>query len=345
MLPLQKLLEPISADAPSGPNLSYDPAFLELQVKLRGKEETQFSAAEEPNWKEILELSLGLAERFKHLQVGVALTLALLQTEGVSGFGDGLKLVLGWLEKAWETLYPQLDPEDNNDPTERVNILQNLSTTTFGDALRICDRLAQAPLCESKTLGRYNLQAIRTGLAPNADPAAGNAGANAVAAAFRDTDPAFLQTRFDAVEGCLADLNAIDSLLNKLIGVGRGPNFEALKKTLTEMRSALAPYVPSAAAAAAATTGSAAKNEFAEKIPAGAFKTSIDSRDDVIRALRAVCEYYQRREPSSPIPFLLQRAERLVNLDFLQIMNDLAPETVAQLKTITGTAEIKSEKS
>ena len=68
-------------------------------------------------------------------------------------------------------------------------------------------------------------------------------------------------------------------------------------------------------------------------------KKTIETREDVLAALSAVCEYYHQREPSSPIPFLLQRARRLVNMDFLQIMSDLAPDAMAQMKNITGAAE------
>ena len=150
MISISKLLDPIAPGRPCGDNLSYDPAFIDLQNKVRGKEETQFSASEDPNWKELLDLSRELTGRFKHLQVGVTLSLALLQAEGLPGFRDGLKLLHGWLEKYWDVVYPQLDPEDNNDPTERVNLLQCLSVTTSGDPYRFCERLEKVLLCDSK---------------------------------------------------------------------------------------------------------------------------------------------------------------------------------------------------
>jgi type VI secretion system protein ImpA len=46
--------------------------------------------------------------------------------------------------------------------------------------------------------------------------------------------------------------------------------------------------------------------------------------------------YYDRNEPSSPVPMLLQRAKRLISKDFLDIMRDLTPEGVAQAELLGG---------
>jgi type VI secretion system protein ImpA len=62
----------------------------------------------------------------------------------------------------------------------------------------------------------------------------------------------------------------------------------------------------------------------------------ITSRDDVVRVLDKVCEYYERNEPSSPVPVLLRRARRLVPKDFMEILRDLVPDGVAQAENIRG---------
>jgi type VI secretion system protein ImpA len=55
-----------------------------------------------------------------------------------------------------------------------------------------------------------------------------------------------------------------------------------------------------------------------------------------VSALEALCEYYARAEPSSPVPMLLQRAKRLVDKGFMDIMRDLAPGGVAEAEVIGG---------
>ena len=48
----------------------------------------------------------------------------------------------------------------------------------------------------------------------------------------------------------------------------------------------------------------------------------IRSRDDAIRVLDQICEYFRKNEPSSPVPLLLQRAKRLLSKDFMEILRD-----------------------
>jgi type VI secretion system protein ImpA len=52
-----------------------------------------------------------------------------------------------------------------------------------------------------------------------------------------------------------------------------------------------------------------------------------------------VCEYYRRYEPSSPVPLLLERAQKLFPLDFFEIVNNLAPDSLSQIQLIVGKRE------
>ena len=67
-------------------------------------------------------------------------------------------------------------------------------------------------------------------------------------------------------------------------------------------------------------------------------RNSITSRDDVREALEAICTYYRNHEPASPLPLLLGRCQRLVGLDFLATLRELAPEAVDTVVLISGAA-------
>jgi type VI secretion system protein ImpA len=67
----------------------------------------------------------------------------------------------------------------------------------------------------------------------------------------------------------------------------------------------------------------------------------IRNRDDVIMLLDKICSYYERNEPSSPLPLLLQRCRRLAASSFLDIMKDLAPAALQQVEVIAGKTEQK----
>jgi type VI secretion system protein ImpA len=68
----------------------------------------------------------------------------------------------------------------------------------------------------------------------------------------------------------------------------------------------------------------------------------INDRQDVLRALDLICDYYARSEPSSPVPLLLQRARKLASKDFMEIIMDLAPDSLAQIQLIAG-SEARSD--
>jgi type VI secretion system protein ImpA len=62
----------------------------------------------------------------------------------------------------------------------------------------------------------------------------------------------------------------------------------------------------------------------------------VTSRDEVVRQLDRLCEYYRRYEPSSPLPLLLQRAKRLVAKDFMEIIRDLTPSGLPEAESLRG---------
>ena len=68
----------------------------------------------------------------------------------------------------------------------------------------------------------------------------------------------------------------------------------------------------------------------------------INSREDVIRVLDKICLYYERCEPSSPIPLLLQRSKKLVSANFMDIVRDLAPDGLAQIENLRGKDQTES---
>ena len=61
------------------------------------------------------------------------------------------------------------------------------------------------------------------------------------------------------------------------------------------------------------------------------------NRADALRLLDLVIEFYERSEPSSPLPLLIARARRLADKGFLDILRDMAPDGVSQAERIAGT--------
>src|ERR1700735_2330922 len=124
------LLEPLGESAPSGDNLEYDATFQELETAARGKTYPEIGngmiPAEPPDWNTVFELAVGLAERTHDLRIGMMLLRGALVADGLTGLDKGLALITGYVPQFWPSLHPVLDPDDDNDPTVRMNVVAEL---------------------------------------------------------------------------------------------------------------------------------------------------------------------------------------------------------------------------
>ncbi len=69
---------------------------------------------------------------------------------------------------------------------------------------------------------------------------------------------------------------------------------------------------------------------------AGIKDIEISSRDDVQVLLEKACQYLERAEPSHPAPMLIRRAQRLLDLNFFQIIEELVPEGLQKIESLAG---------
>jgi type VI secretion system protein ImpA len=339
-LDVAALLTPLSPESPSGQDLSYDAAYSELFRLAEGKPEQQMGnsviPAEEPSWREVQSGCVAILKRSRDLRVVLLALVASVRSDGVSGLRDGIALLRGCIEQHWDTFFPRLDPADNNDPLERMNVVAALAAPleSFGDPLKVQRRIREAPLSRSRQLGSFGLAAIDRATNPGA-PGDGKAGpqASEIDASFDDTPIEELQASLAAVQTAADDAKAFDAFLTKTVGAGRAPNLDSFHKCLSEVRAALDRALGRRGygngAAGAAAPGAAAAG--APSAPG-----EVRSTQDVLLAIDRICQYYERAEPSSPVPLLLKRARRLVSKSFLDIISDLSPDAMNQIKVISG---------
>ncbi len=348
LIDIEKLLLPLASEAPCGDNLEYDPNFATLKKAAQPKPAPEFDPdrpPEPPDWREVQTRALELLAHSKDLDVVIHLIKALLYTQGFPGFRDGLELLRGLLEPYWETLYPQLDPEDDNDPTLRVNLLVSLCDPEF-----MLRSVRETPLVSSR-LGRFSLRDIQLATGVLKLPAGSKetvAELSGIEAAFMDSDLEELQACAQAVRDSIEAVTAIEAEVTERVGVHKAPSLSALVQILREIQTVLVERL------ARRGVSEPAAMELSELLAApGAVTQSaatpltgdITGREDVIRVLDRLCDYYQRHEPSSPVPLLLQRARRLVSKDFMEILRDLVPDGVAQVERICGSKDEKSSSS
>ena len=324
---LNQLLQASSEQTPAGDDLEYDPLFGEMERVAKGKEEQQLGdtliAAEEPDWTALQSHALAVLERSKDLRAAVQLSRALIRTHGYAGLADGLSLIKGYLENFWDSLYPQLDAEDNNDPTIRLNTLLNLC-----DPAEFLLPIANLTLLSSPRLGELSYRHIQlaSGDIPHPESDQKSFTPEQIEACFHDADSAQLLITRTLLGQCIEMLDGIDKVVNEKLGsvslFDLHPLRNQLKATELELAKRSLSVNP---------TGSDMDKEMGDiSAMSGAYDNqvprAVNSREDVIRSLDRICHYYARHEPSSPVPLLLQRARRLVTMGFHEIVEDLAPE-------------------
>ena len=315
---LQGLFDELAADASTGENLEAEAAFIALATAAQGKAEQQYGdtivAAAEPDWKDVQAQALVLLERSRDLRILGTLAIARLNLMGLRGFAEVLDLMARLLDGHWDSVHPQLDPEDDNDPMMRSNAVFGIA-----DPSRVLRMLREYPLVASLRAGRFSWRdiAVATGVI---EPEAGveKPLESTITAAFQETDAAVLTDLRDALAGSLRSLTSMGAIFDDRAGYGTGPDLTRLEKLLGEMLKMIDRYAPvqGAAVAGEPTAGGVANDAQAGAqaggVPSGvaaASLTAVHTRADAMRLLDLVCAYYERAEPSSPLPLLLQRAK------------------------------------
>ena len=154
----------------------------------------------------------------------------------------------------------------------------------------------------------------------------------------------------------LARLEALGAAFGEKSGIGGdgGLALTHLAAMLTNCRKVLekalaeaqpdaapdtAPAAPAPGAGAAPAPAPQAVNGQAANAPSGA----INSRLDVEAALDRIVAFYERTEPSSPIPHVARRLRRMVSMDFLQLMQEVAPSGLKEFRSIAGIEDSKKQ--
>lgn len=336
------ILPDLPDGTPAGPDLGLDAQFNEMETAAKGKAEAQYGntieAATPPDWVLTANLADALLTRTRDLRVFTFLSVARLHLAGIPGFAEGLGMIRASLEQGWDTVHPNLDPEDDNDPMPRANALLLLR-----NPVTVLRALREAPLAGLPRMKPVTFRdlAILAGT-PDADPAYTGPGDAEVRDTFARTDPAKFAAVQDGIAASLDDLVGIGAVFDAQSGYGNGPDLDTTVKLLREMQKEVARYAAAAAEDAPpadpAEPGDAPPAQAAAPARAATLRsiTVITNRDDALHALSLASAYFVLNEPSSPLPLLIDRAKRLAPLPFMEILRDLAPDGLMQAQNVAG---------
>lgn len=348
----EALLQPVSDDSPSGDNLEYDPVFTDMELAAQPGEETQIGdeikAASDPDYREVREKALQVLGRSHDIRAAVYLAQAVLPLDGLPGFATATAVIRGYLEQYWDSCHPELDEDDDMDPTMRINAVQDLCGQPggLGGPSPVYRNLRRAPLTDSRGFGRFSLRdmEIAGGQAPVPDGMDSPPDSASVSAAFQDTDKDVLTQMHAAAVQATENVRAISAVFDDKTP-GQGPELDPLIKQLVQISKRLGEQTGDVGVA---EDGDAADTDAAAPESGGiggggasvqSAPGTINSPADVTAALDRIIGYYKRAEPSSPLPILLERAKRLVGADFMTIIHDMAPGGLSNVQSIGGLEE------
>lgn len=372
MRDLEAFLAPVDGPNPSGVELRNDARFhaierlLEPASRRSRMEDVRAGAtgAVALDWDGLLVDATVLAASGRDLRLLVIVARAVANEAGFAGLAAGLTLLTETVERNWDDLHPALreDGTPREAATRRINALyqiENDDSGILGDlqfntvlSPRGIGPVSGADLAACMLSRNTILAEAPSGLGDKeraALVAEHEARVNRVRAACRATaaerpeELATLATDLDAARGALA---ALETALNgRVASNGVGVGFKALGMFLDRVAATVAAAQDESEAAGECdmTSPDPAPVPAAKPTVATAMPGQINSRRDVERYLDQIIAFYERTEPSSPIPHLAKRMRKMVPMNFVELMEEIAPSGMKEFRNVAGVLEEKSK--
>jgi type VI secretion system protein ImpA len=329
----QQLLLPIQEDSPCGSDLEYDAQYLELQMAAAVKGEQQFGTtiipAQHPNWGDVAQRAIELLRRTRDLRVLAYLARAQVELEGISGYAQVLAVAQQWLETYWDDLHPRILVDDEEDPMPRINAIASLmEMESIGRALR------NAPLVRGD-FGTLSLRELEALLESDAN------GASRLAQMLAGKN----HPELNHLQAIGASLLGVSKLIERQLGSSWIPDFSAFAKPFGQIARALhssqqeaEPTAPAGPATSAQPTASVSPVVAAPRD----FNARPERREQAMQMMDSICLYFERHEPGHPAALLIRRAQRLMPMSFMEIIQDMAPDSGQTFQHIFGADPAKS---
>ena len=325
------LLNPIEGPNPSGSNLRYEPVYDKIKEARREEDQPPPGMTERDRKvaDNLLVIKLTtdlLTNKSKDLQLAAWLTEALLKRKGFGGLKDGLALCYGFVDKFWDTVYPELEDGDAQSRGAPLGFV--------GTKLEIPLKLV--PVVEKAAYSLLDYQQSRE--VGYEDQAKADDAKKKRAAlvkegkltpeifdkAFEETPKKFYAQAEQDLDACLLTLTQLKKTCDEKFG-DDGPAFGPLQSSLDATRHLMHGFlqkkrekepdpVEVVAAAGNAAEGEA-QGEGAGPVRTGVLisvETSSEPADrvDAIRKVAEAAAFLRQREPTSPASYLMLRGLR-----------------------------------
>jgi len=355
---LDVLLKPFDGEKPAGedPREDFSPQapYRALRAARNTARTTERAAdadptAEQsppPEWRAVRQLGVKmLAETCKDLEVAAWLTEALVRSEGLAGLSVGARLITGLTQTFWDQgLLPSIEQDGI---AERISPVEGLSGAT-GDGtivqplrkLVLFNRPDGTPVPlwgwdqSVKLRGESDANRVKQRIAAGVVP-------------FDDLErdarvagpTAFAALRANVKDAMAAWQEMADTL--DAIAGSEGPSTTRVRAVLEALLEVAGRFAPPEAAEpepSAPVEESVAADGSAPVAVAGGpvvMQQAPVTREDMLRELGKIADFFRRTEPHSPLSYTLDEAVRRGRLTLPELLEELVPDVNARGAILT----------
>jgi type VI secretion system protein ImpA len=308
VIDIEALLSPIAGENPAGESLQYTPVYDEIREARRSEDplsqgdwQREIKLAD---WDDVIRLSTdALTNRSKDLQICGWLAEALVKKMGFPGLRDGLTLARGLHERFWDNLYPEIEDGDLEARANAIALLDRQAAIALRE-VAITRSPAFSFLQWEKIKSDGSAPAAPEG-APASAPEAGEITLEGFEKARGASRRAFYEEMLVVLNECWKAFQDLDHAMDERFG-RQTPGLGELKASLEKVKDWVDKTTrekrleePEGGVGGAEEAGSEGT---------GAATGAVRGRQDALRRLADVADYFRRTEPHSPVSYLVQRA-------------------------------------
>lgn len=356
---LSALLEPITAEQPSGADMLLSTDFDDIQT-ARQQEDMSLDQGEWVTDRKEADLPFVvqrctqlLQEKTKDLRLAIWLTDALTSQHGLQGLTQGYALLDALASRYWDSVHPA--PEDGDMSARIGNISWFLKRTV--------EQLERAPLLRAGSAHISLLiwqsavaldQAVRRNPSEASDIVRGKTTLDELERQRAQVPSSQLRALGPQLAQCRSALSAFENTLDAQLG-DEAPSFAAVREMLDQLQHLVRRWgggdeVPAGSMPAANAVQAIPPTAADTTMPA-TLQTSAHAhhsshaqphtpltRADAIALLQQAAAFFERTEPSSPAAYMAKKAARWAQLPLHEWLKHVVKsnEELAQLEEMLG---------
>ncbi len=351
-LEIEGLLAPIPGEAPAGADLRADYSPTSLYFRLRDARAdaraAERAADADPDaetgladgWRQVRALAASaLAEQSKDLEIAAWLTEALVRSHGLAGLAFGAELLCALADRYWAEVFPR--PDEDGLVTRLAPITGLNGEGGDGTLMQPLRKLPLFPALDGGSIRLFQFEQSAE-LATLADSKRAESRVKAGVKPFEQAESEaraagaahFAALRAQA-RAALSAWQAMGEALDRLAGPDSPPSGR-VREILARVVEIAVRYAPpeqiEGEGAAAAGDGSADAGQSSG--PGGPRKVA--TREDALRTLAELADFFRRTEPHSPLSYTIDEAIRRARLTWPELLAEVVSDDGVRRNILFG---------